>query len=551
MPLEIKVKTNGHANRILQDLNRSRKETRVHCDFMIIAGSEEIPVHKNIISVGSDYFRAMLAHNNAETASGKVEMKEVDPLSLQQCVEYIYTGELSTTDENAESLMYVAELLQLKDVGRGIVDSLEENLEASTESFFVTKRIANLYNYKEFMQKCEKFMLDKFGEIAVLDEFKEIEEKQFVRLIKSQENKASESVKLKAFISWIKHEQINRKKLLKKLNNYIDLHKVPVTYRRFLVENEPMVKSCPECYQALCISVMDSLNVDASDIHSAENIKQERKEAIAVFDENSKSLQCFNPRNNTWTKMQNLPGSELLFSAVALGDYIYVLMGDQSVHRLKYSDHEATWERMNDMMYSHGNCPPVAVLPGNLYVVGSFGAFSSYSKSVEKFEPSSNKWEKVKDKNLNSRNSTALGAGGCIYSIGGYISGRYTNQVERFDPTSSTWSFVASMNEAKGWVAAVENEGKIYVLGGWANGHLTTVERYDISTNVWSTVTPMLTKRSWFSAFVIDSNIYAVGGKNSSPGSIEKFDFTKNQWEMIDIKNMNLKIVNAVKINLK
>nr|XP_039266053.1 kelch-like protein 28 [Styela clava] len=109
------------------------------------------------------------------------------------------------------------------------------------------------------------------------------------------------------------------------------------------------------------------------------------------------------------------------------------------------------------------------------------------------------------------------------------------------------------MKEGKAWVAAVENEGKIYVLGGYANKHLTTVERYDISTNVWSTVTPMLTRRSWFSAVVIDSNIYAIGGRNSSPGSgsMEKFDFKKNQWEMIDMKNMNLRILDAVKMNLK
>nr|XP_039274798.1 influenza virus NS1A-binding protein homolog [Styela clava] len=243
-----------------------------------------------------------------------------------------------------------------------------------------------------------------------------------------------------------------------------------------------------------------------------------------------------------------MPGSGTDFSAVALSDYIYVLMIDRSVHRLKYSDREATWERMKHMMYDHGRCPPVAVLSGNIYVVGEF---DEYSKSVEKFEPSSNKWEKVKDKNLSSYSSTALGAGGCIYSIGGVVSGHWTNQVERFDPTSSTWSFVASMNEAKGWVAAVENEGKIYVLGGENNGNLTTVERYDIPTNVWSMVTPMLTERSWFSAFVIDSNIYAVGGMYSSPGSMEKFDFKKNRWEMIDMKNQNLKILGAVKINLK
>uniref|UniRef100_UPI00193AA033 kelch-like protein 12 n=1 Tax=Styela clava TaxID=7725 RepID=UPI00193AA033 len=227
----------------------------------------------------------------------------------------------------------------------------------------------------------------------------------------------------------------------------------------------------------------------------------------------------------------NLPGSGTDFSAVALGDYIYVLMPNHSVHRLKYSDREATWERMNNMMYNHGEYPPVAVLSGNLYVVGSFG---NYSKSVEMFEPSSNKWEKVKDKNLNSRYSTALGARGCIYSIGGVVTRCYTNKVERFDPTSSTWSFVASMNGAKDDVAAVENEGKIYVLGMLefvaknvdGKHHLSTVERYDISTNVWSTVTPMLTKRSWFSAFVIDSDIYAVGGRNSSRKQ-EKFDFKK------------------------
>ncbi|XP_077976187.1 kelch-like protein 12 [Styela clava] len=292
MSVKIGVNDDNHAKEMLEELNRYRNESKLHCDFTIIAGTEEIPVHKNVISAGSDYFKAMLSHDkNVETQSGRVEIKGVDPVCLKQCIEYIYTGELSTTIENAESLMNVAQFIQLRKVVDGITNSLEENLDEN--SYFVTMKIANLYGCKILEEKGKIFAMKNFEKISNKEEFKFIEEKDIIDMIKCQDNKASEKMKLKALITWIEHKASDRKKVLKKLDHYVDLQKVPLNYRRFLIEKKKIVKTCLECCHAISMSVMDSMNIVASDSDSFEPENSSTSAGAMLVSQTSSNLPVY------------------------------------------------------------------------------------------------------------------------------------------------------------------------------------------------------------------------------------------------------------------
>ena len=49
----------------------------VMSDFVIVCGETEIPVHKNVLATHSKVFKAMLSHDCAETAEGKLYILEI------------------------------------------------------------------------------------------------------------------------------------------------------------------------------------------------------------------------------------------------------------------------------------------------------------------------------------------------------------------------------------------------------------------------------------------------------------------------------------------
>ncbi|XP_077969897.1 kelch-like protein 2, partial [Styela clava] len=269
--MEEKINTDSkeHAVEILQQLNEYQK-TGHHCDFMIKAGSEELPVHKNIVSASSDYFKAMLSHENVETKSGVVEIKEFDEVCVKKCVDFIYTGDAYVAKEKRETLMGVAHMMQLQRLCDSIAIFLEDDLDPRL--FFETKKIANRYNCKQLEEKCNQFALQRFKEIAQSDEFMDLDEKFISFLMESKETKAKEEVKCKMLLAWTKHDIEERKECFLGLVMKFQLTKMPLSYRRFLVENEPLLFESMQSIRSLTLSILDSNgNASSKDVKLTEN----------------------------------------------------------------------------------------------------------------------------------------------------------------------------------------------------------------------------------------------------------------------------------------
>ncbi|XP_077972427.1 kelch-like protein 24 [Styela clava] len=550
MELELKCDKNNRIWKVFQRLDRLRKD-KDRCDVLFKVGSDEILAHKNVLSANSDYFDKMFAHDTKENQSGICEMKEVDAFCVKKCVDYMYSCEIAAPFEKLGDLLHVATLLQLDEVCSGIVKLLETNL--SPESVFETRKVSKMFSLTNLEEICNQFILDKFEEISKVDDFGLLVKKEFVNMIKSEELKVSEDVKLNAVFNWIKFDSRSRKKFADDLIGLVDLSKLSLGYRRHVIANEDIVRKNADRLFKFSMSVMDFMNITPSSVAESTS-----KEGIVVFDGKSGYLHCYNPENNSWFQMQemNEEMTDECFSAVSVDDFIYVLMENKAVYRLNYLDEDATWEKMADMLEDHGQYPPAVVLNNNIYVIGSFDVYLYNDiDAVEKYDPDSNIWTRLNNmpQPLDGPGSTVFQ--NKIYCFGGHSSGQLLNIVNQFDAEADVWKIVGHMSEKMSKVAVVTVDESIYILGGLVEEDcfqfIKAVWRFDPISNHWQSLNPMLVARCWFHAHAIEGFIYAVGGWHKR-GSFEKYNIAKNKWELIAIPDgMKFMIQDSVKIKLK
>nr|XP_039247555.1 kelch-like protein 28 [Styela clava] len=524
--MEEKINTDSkeHAVEILQQLNEYRKTGR-HCNFMIKAGSEELPVHKNIVSASSDYFKAMLSHENVETKSGVVEIKEFDEVCVKKCVDFIYTGDAYVAKEKRETLMGVAHMMQLQRLCDSIAIFLEDDLDS--RSFYQTKKIANRYDCKQLEEKCNQFALQCFIEIAQSDEFMDLDEKFISFLMESKETKAKEEVKCKMLLAWTKHDIDERKECFLSLVMKFQLTKMTLSYRRFLVANEPLIFESAKSLQLLTLSVFDSTgNFSEKDVNLTNN-KQ-----LVVFDQTSQRMHSHDIDDKTWKPMQTIENAIIqnLYSAVVMESYIYVICTNGSFYRLEYAESNAKWEQMTNPNLQYA-C--VVALDGFVYGI----EYGSFSNIMEIYDPSNNRWTRLTNKSLILACESLVAADGKVFCFAGQSKQQYqaTNQVEIYDPVTSTWSMDnRSLNEARYCASATVTEEGIYVMGGCnVYGTSTTVEFRSSVTKTWMMLKPMKNARSEFRSCVIDGKVYVIGG-NQNSANIEEYDPETKEWEIIE-----------------
>ncbi|XP_077973362.1 kelch-like protein 24 [Styela clava] len=519
------------------EFNEYRK-AGLYCDFTIKVGSEKFQVHKIILSTATDYFKLMFRHETVETLSGEVDIQGFSADTIEKVIEYMYTSKFPI-DETSEiaSYMQSSHMFQLRKLCGIITEYLEQHL--GPKSYFITMNISKLYDLKQLEAKCDEIASNNFAKIAELDEFKEIDEKQFVGMITAKENTATEEEKCLALMNWTKFDEKKRSKRFVESFKQLDLTKMSLSYHRNLLEQDSLIGSNAEVLKIIALSFLESKSA-ASDSED---------DALVVFDKTSSYLKQFNPRSNEWKQMQkmNEDMKSKWFSAIALNQHIYVLVRDNSFYRLKYIDINATWEKLKSSLVDHGYHPPMTLVDGEIWIVGGYNG--SDTKTVEKYDSLRNQWAKMKSKNVECDSPVVICMQGSIYSLGGQEELSATNRAECFNLNTSTWRFISPMLNARDDPAAVEFQNRLYVLGGHDRGQdLKTVETYNPSSDSWTMFAPMLLGRRLLNSFVFNGNIYAVGGLNSME-TMEKYDSEKQNWVMVDIpEDMDLDIKDSVKI---
>lgn len=287
------------------------------------------------------------------------------------------------------------------------------------------------------------------------------------------------------------------------------------------------------------------------------------------------------PTVGTWQFKAPMPVGRSGATAVALGDYIYVIGGRTEAGAVsgrvdRYDPASDNWDVVSSLGEARFNAASV-VWGNSIVVIGGRGESNETLNSVEQFDPEMNAWVALGGL-MNSREGhAAVVLNGVIYTVGGSdAQGQIYDSVELYNPDQNSWgvsdqwqldfpraSFaMATANDsafaiggfntfgplgfvqrfhpaegvasreritpARGGLAAVYKGDRIFALGGVTAGNqaVSATDVYFPMENRWATESPMNIPRAQFPAVVFENEVYVFGGEDALgtiTGTVEVF----------------------------
>ena len=119
-----------HSRDVFQKFQALRDEQTL-CDVKIIVGDREILAHKFLLAASVPYFHSMFAHNLIESRQETITLKDMDPDSVSQLIDFVYTSRIYIDQENVQNLLRMATILQMVRVQEKCCEFLEHQLHPS------------------------------------------------------------------------------------------------------------------------------------------------------------------------------------------------------------------------------------------------------------------------------------------------------------------------------------------------------------------------------------------------------------------------------------
>lgn len=133
----IRPNENSYCYQLLQELNEQRKKG-ILCDVNIVVSGRVFRAHKNILVAGSRFFKTLYCFTNTnkdsrnQTTNTYLDVVAVQGFSV--ILDFLYSGNLVLTSQNAIEVMSVASYLQMTEVVQSCRNFIKDALNISIKS---------------------------------------------------------------------------------------------------------------------------------------------------------------------------------------------------------------------------------------------------------------------------------------------------------------------------------------------------------------------------------------------------------------------------------
>ena len=200
-----------------------------------------------------------------------------------------------------------------------------------------------------------------------------------------------------------------------------------------------------------------------------------------------------------WQEVCPMTEARYLMGAAVFKDCLVVVGGMKNEDRHQTNTGEFYFPALNkwhqiSALPQHRSGHELVTCNNGLYAIGGLSR-KQFLCSVERLNILDGEWEGVKPMNSPRAFFAAVSYNGMIYAIGGvhkcendkWIA---SQTVEKFNPTENRWTFVSDLLQARKSHAACLMQDKIFVVGGINNNKeaIKLIECYDPSTDNWNVV---------------------------------------------------------------
>ena len=168
-----------------------------------------------------------------------------------------------------------------------------------------------------------------------------------------------------------------------------------------------------------------------------------------------------------------------------------------------------------------------ALQNGLVLVAGGINSAGSVEKTVELYDPVTNKWTQTGDmKTARRGHSATLLRDGRVLITGGYDGTTATtalNKAETYDPATGVWTNTSgTLIQARRWhTSTLLNSDKVLIVGGSvSSGSGTVVELFDPVAGTFTATGSLRLPRQGHTATLLPTGEVLVVGRNNSDGSM-------------------------------
>ncbi|XP_066282637.1 kelch-like protein 24 [Branchiostoma lanceolatum] len=465
---------NLHAGSLLQGLQELRSDKRL-VDVTLCVSGKEIPCHRNVLAACSEYFLAMFCSGHLESRQQKVDIQEVSPDTLQLLVDYAYTSKVTITDGNAVELLEGANFFRILPVLDACVTFISNNMSAKDCLQMI--QVGNMLSCPDLEKKARSCALKEFAAVSKTPEFLSLIKDQLITLISSDDLNASEETVYSAVLSWIDHDNEQRKEEMREL---MELVRFPFMDKVHFLEKV-------QSNRAICSSCQDIVT---------ETLKHQ------LFPGEVQSPRT-RPRRASGLReaVVVLAGKERRGTAV--DDY-----SDWITMTYSAEPTSTSWIPLTQMKYAVA--VPAAVL-------GTSDIIMSIGKDVMLYQAELDSWSNLAEMNSERcRNKLAV-LHGKVYSIGGkdtsikFVASAVVRSVEVYDRSQNKWTAGVPLPQPRYGHAVAVLDSSIYVMGGKDDKNNPTASVYCFSPgdSQWHSLKDMPVTAHNATASVLNGSIYA------------------------------------------
>ena len=515
---------------LMNRLNMQRKQDYL-CDITLVTKDDkELKAHRNVLSAASPFFCKLLQSDMKENREGIVRFEEISGSVMEDVLEFIYTGTVELTEENAKELIAAGNYLLIPSLKTVSGRFLEQ--EMSNSNCISTFYFAEKYDCDELISDSRSFIHTNFASIAELDEFFSLDAKEVERWISSDEIcvKAEADV-FKIIVKWVEYNKSERKVAFEELFRHVRLSFLSRDCLQDVVTNE-LVRDSAGCLRL----TLDAIAKMASFVNEDDLPQSPRKglETRVIVACGGKYTFCYQPEEDQWKRLPDgLTEKNQKTQTMTFRDQLYTFKEFSKAER--YDPVFNCWSALN-LTESSADSATVIVVHGEIYAIEI--DMSTTKSTVKRYNVERCAWQTVLSSHEGCRcDSCVVAAGSHLYVLGGTPPQalEYVTKAERFDTVEKKWEEIGDMQQARGGACGVAIEGKIFVAGGGNKERKlsTTCEIYNISTNEWQFIGKLNVCRIYGSMVCLKGTVYVLGGTRNYKErllSVECYDLSEDRW---------------------
>ena len=546
IPVSLMLDSPGYAERLLCRLNHLRGGSML-CDYILVADSTEVPVHRAVMAASSEYFQVMFMGDMRESKEDRVVLQGVTPVGLQAVVIFAYTGKLDVNLDNVEEILAAASHLQVNDVVSLACLFIEQVI--SIDNCVDILNMAELYSLQHTLDKIRVFILENFEAVASSSQFYKLTAVQLEVLLASDNLRVVSEFKLfQLLFQWINENYVEREPFVPNLVSHIRLSLLSGEELVEHVSRVPLMQENRMCAQLLS---------EAKDYHivvlkqplmqnSRTQVRNDRPSLVLCHGE---SIDCYNVDTHKHSTLKEPPQSLYNPSVCVIDNFLYVCGGkyDNSENNeiatarcFRYDPRFDVWVDLPPMNEARNDFALIAS-GHNIYAIAGQDE-NVVLCSMERFSIAKNDWEECTNLRHAVYGHAAALCGDRIYVAGGHAFEGICSNVYSFSITHGIWREEPSLSHPRANHNMLAVGHNIFVLGGNVEDTygfplpVTTVEKFNPTTLSWSILDISLNIREAGTA-VFDKHIYIVGGLNGQhfySNKLERFHVETRRLEIID-----------------